>query len=167
MARYHTGTAHQNYRHGMTKHPAYRSWTGLIQRCTNPKCGQFKDYGARGIKVHEPWLKDFINFWRDMGAGWFKGATIERRDVNGDYEPGNCTWVPKSEQPKNRRTVEWIETPWGIMTLVDAAARLGMSHPAFWRRYKLGWRGDKLFQPPVEKGARITPRVHTKPLIAA
>jgi hypothetical protein len=141
----------------MTKMGGYRSWQSMRQRCENPKDSGYPDYGGRGIKVCEKW-KTFEGFWADMGHTWAAKLTIERRDANGDYEPGNCCWIPRADQSKNRRTVDIIETPWGAMLLPEAASRLGLSHAAMWQRYKKGWRGDKLFSPPMEKGARITYR---------
>jgi hypothetical protein len=135
----------------------YKSWQSMHQRCGNPKDGAYKHYGARGIRVCERW-GTFEPFWEDMGATWFQGATLERRDANGHYEPDNCTWVVKAAQPKNRRNVPVIETPWGAMLLPEAAKHVGLSVVQMQVRYRKGWRGDKLFSPPAEKGARITPR---------
>lgn len=123
-------------------------------RCCNPKDAKFEHYGGRGIEVCKEWREDIVAFWNDMGAAWFTGATIERNDFNGNYEPGNCCWIPKSQQSRNRRTVITIDTPWGPMIIPEAAKKLGLSNGAFHLRYKHGWRGDKLFSPPQLKGAR-------------
>jgi len=144
--------------HGMTKHRAYKSWISLRARCNNPNDTGYADYGGRGITVCARWEASFEAFWEDMGPTWFPKATIERRDVNGNYEPGNCCWIGKTEQPKNRRMNVFIDTPWGSLTLAEAARKIGLSPMAFGRRYNRGWRGEKLFEPPAEKGARITPR---------
>lgn len=79
----------------------YYSWLALKQRCTNPNNPSYKNWGARGISVCERWLS-YENFLADMGPCPY-GFTIERIDVNGNYEPSNCTWIPKSEQGKNKR----------------------------------------------------------------
>lgn len=156
------GCAHGQYKHGMWNHPAYKSWMAMRARCNNPKDAGFKDYGGRGISVDPRWNDSFMSFWTDMGPTWKPGMSIERLNVNGNYEPSNCCWIPRADQPKNRRMCVFIDTPWGNMTLADAARKIGLSPMAFGRRYNQGWRGEKLFQPPFEKGARITPRVHKK-----
>ena len=80
----------------------YTSWHMMIQRCTNPKSTCYEDYGGRGISVHKPWLK-FENFLADMGKKSNPKLTIERRNVNGNYEPSNCYWATRKQQRANQR----------------------------------------------------------------
>lgn len=73
----------------------------MIQRATNPNDPRFADYGGRGIEVCDRW-RDFENFYADMGLRP-DGKSIDRIDVDGDYEPSNCRWATPSEQQRNRR----------------------------------------------------------------
>ncbi|MDE2442378.1 MAG: hypothetical protein KGP14_15280 [Betaproteobacteria bacterium] len=82
--------------------PTYISWECMLSRCTNPHDKSFKHYGARGINVCEQW-RTFGNFLADMGERP-PGTTIDRINVDGDYEPANCRWATAKEQRANQRT---------------------------------------------------------------
>lgn len=81
--------------------PTYSSWAGMKDRCTNQNHKSYNNYGGRGIKVCERWT-DFRNFLEDMGERP-DGMSIDRIDVNGDYEPGNCRWATAKQQSLNKR----------------------------------------------------------------
>lgn len=90
--------------HKLTYHPVYPRWNAMVNRCNNPKDQAYKNYGGRGIKVCEEWL-DVRNFvgWAEKN-GFEEHLTIERLDVNGNYEPSNCEWLPAEVQHYNKRT---------------------------------------------------------------
>lgn len=89
--------------HGKSKTKEYQTWLDLKRRCCRPDCTNYQNYGGRGIKVCDRWLDSFENFFEDMGERPSKNYSIERNDVNGDYEPENCVWVENDKQSRNQR----------------------------------------------------------------
>jgi hypothetical protein len=87
--------------HGRSRTPEYVVWTGIWQRCNNPKNQRWPDYGGRGIKVSERW-RSFESFLADMGERP-EGMTLDREDNDGDYEKANCRWATPKQQSNNRR----------------------------------------------------------------
>lgn len=98
-----TGNRHDStqQRHGRYRSRTYNSWERMKQRCFDPNLKRFPDYGGRGITVCERW-KTFSNFLEDMGEVP-EGHSLERLDVNGNYEPGNCIWADDETQNNNLR----------------------------------------------------------------
>lgn len=96
-----------NYKNGESRTRLYAVWLMMKARCVKQKCKDYKNYGGRGITVIEEWVSDFFSFkeWA-LGSGYSDNLTIERIDVNGHYEPSNCTWIPHGDQAKNRRNTK-------------------------------------------------------------
>lgn len=85
----------------------YNTWRIMRQRCNNPFDKGYSYYGGRGIKVCERW-NEFANFLADMGPKP-PGYSIERVDVDGDYCPENCVWIPMADQSRNRTYCKWYK----------------------------------------------------------
>jgi hypothetical protein len=97
-----TGEQASSYKHGWAGTPTYVSWAAMKGRCFDPGNASYPTYGARGITVCERWL-DFENFLADMGERPSLDHSIDRRDENGNYEPGNCRWLTRAEQNARRK----------------------------------------------------------------
>ena len=98
----------------------YLSWMNAKRRCTNPEHPRWKDWGGRGITMCERWM-EFANFLTDMGEKP-PGLTLERKNNNGNYEPGNCVWATHLAQNKNKRNTKL--TP----EMIDQIRRMGAAN---------------------------------------
>jgi hypothetical protein len=129
--------SHGHAKRGMTSR-TYRAWSNMHTRCQNPSNNRFEHYGGRGILVCERW-NDFENFLADMGEVP-PGLTLERDDVNGDYQPGNRRWAFNHEQQNNKRNNRRIEFRGETRTLSQWARRLGIPDGTIPNRLgQLGW----------------------------
>lgn len=99
-----------NERHGMCYTTIYKKWASIKDRCYNPNNRKYKNYGGRGIIVCDRWLNSFSNFYEDVGDIPFKKAHLDRKENDGNYEPGNCRWVTLAENNRNKRNnvVNWF-----------------------------------------------------------
>ena len=90
-------------KHGLSNSPEYNSWRGMKDRCLRPSHVHFKDYGGRGVKIAASWRSSFLNFLADMGRKPSPAHSIDRRDNDAGYFPGNCRWATAKQQAANRR----------------------------------------------------------------
>lgn len=97
-----------HYTHRGSKTRLYQIWVNMKTRCLNQNNRAYKWYGEKGVSICPEWMR-FENFMRwAFESGYQSNLTIERKDPFGNYEPSNCTWIPKSEQRKNqRRSKQW------------------------------------------------------------
>jgi len=92
-------------KHGKSKSKIYRVWCTMKQRCYNHNYPDYKNYGAKGIKVCEEWLT-FENFLEDIGDKPFNLVSLDRIDNNGDYEKSNIRWASYNTQAQNRSSTK-------------------------------------------------------------
>ncbi len=109
------------------------TWTGMLQRCTNPSTSNYYLYGGRGIAVCPRW-QVFENFLADMGERP-SGTSLDRYpDTNGNYEPGNCRWATPAEQRANQRKglVNLLGMRFSRLLVLEFAGRNGQRN-SLWR----------------------------------
>lgn len=124
----------------------YRSWSRIIQRCTNPKTRNWEDYGGRGISIHPSWRKYEI-FLRDVGRSPSLDHQIERINNNGNYEPGNVRWATRKEQCRNRRSSHYV-TAFGLTrTIAEWSEVTGIKPGTIRFRICKGWEPEAALSP--------------------
>ena len=119
----------------------------MRQRCENPKHKSYKDYGGRGIKICDKWLKPDNFFKWAFENGYAKGLTIDRIDNNGNYCPENCRFVSMHEQSRNKRNNVKIMYKGKEMLLLDVSKLVKIPYRTLLFRYKMGDRNERLFRP--------------------
>lgn len=131
----------------LTKHGKYYSrlysiWINIKDRCYNHKSLAYKHYGGRGINVCNEWLnkeEGFINFYNwAMENGYQDNLTIERINVNSDYNPFNCKWITKSEQQQNKRNNVFITYKNKTLNIAQWSKELKIPYYNLQRRLKQG-----------------------------
>lgn len=109
--------------HNWRNSAVYRAWRNAKTRCYNPKCSHWARYGGRGIAMCARWRDSFEAFAADMGPR-LPGYTLERKNNDGNYEPGNCLWAPHAAQARNKGNTLTFDGH----TLKDIATQRGLSY---------------------------------------
>ena len=135
-----------NSTHGKSHISAHAIWLGMISRCHKFGSSGYQDYGGRGIKVCARWKK-FENFYADMGDRP-EGLTLERKNNDGNYEPGNCKWATLEEQANNKRNNRRIIISGVTYSLSQASRVFSISRSTLRGRLNKGWEPhDAVFTP--------------------
>lgn len=144
--------------HGESTSKFYKKWSSIKTRCYNKNTPCYKNYGGRGIKMCDEWL-DFWNFreWAYKN-GYSEGLTLERIDVNGNYEPSNCKWIPMEEQAINKRNNSFIEYGGKKQTISQWSKELGVGKEVLSYRYRAGWTPEECLFGKKTAGKHQLPR---------
>jgi len=127
----------------------------MHQRCENPKHKNWKNYGARGIRVCERW-SSFEVFASDMGRRPAH-STIERQDNDGDYTPSNCVWVEKAAQAANTRKNVRLTLNGETQTIAEWSRVTGIGKTVLQNRHAKGWSDERtLTELPSPRAPRMT-----------
>jgi hypothetical protein len=137
--------------HGKRHTPEWDCWSAMRQRCFNPKAKAYPDYGARGITVCDRWKDSFENFLADMGPRPGEGYSIERKDNDGNYEPGNCRWAKDIEQEHNKRSNHIISFKGETLPVAVMARKYGLLPGTLGDRLSYGWSIERALTTPTRK----------------
>ena len=119
----------------------------MWERCHVPTCPSYHWYGARGVKVCKEW-QDFEAFFEFFGPPPFDGASIDRIDNDGDYQPSNCKWASQEDQNNNTRRSKMITWNGKTQSIRDWAKEYDIGARRLWERLKRGWDIERALNTP-------------------
>lgn len=128
----------------------YRLWQNMKNRCYWEKDKSFANYGGRGIQVCPEWRNGFSVFreWA-LSSGYQENLTLDRINVNGNYEPSNCRWATAKEQQNNKRNNRNLEFNGEVHTVTEWAQIIGIKRETLYRRLNVGWPIEKALKTPL------------------
>lgn len=151
----------RNYRHGLAYDRFYNIWKGMKNRCYNEKASYYERYGGRGIVMSKRWM-DFENFKEDMHESYLIhekqygiDTTIERINVDGNYESSNCEWATNIKQQRNRANTKYVEYNNEVISVPELSGRCGIPLMIIHNRLRAGWDMKKIVSTPVRNKKRL------------
>lgn len=155
------------FKHGEHGTRLYEVWKGMNARCSNPNHMFYKNYGGRGIKVCNQWKTDFLQFKEFMlSIGYDETLptgeqTIERIDVNGNYEPGNCKLISRKEQNVNKRNNHLVTYKGETKTITEFAEEYGLDTENLLNRINnYGYTIEEAIEKPFRKCPHKNPPLY-------
>ena len=133
------GRSTRTHGHAVAETPEYKAWRAALGRCHNPRHKQFADYGGRGIAVAPEWRANFQAFLNEVGPRPSPQHSLDRRDNDRGYEPGNVRWATAIEQHNNTRSNRIVEVDGQRMTLAAAIRAKGLKSSTVRQRLAMGW----------------------------
>ena len=147
----------QHLIHGKSGTRLYTLWAAMIRRCENDKCKEYPLYGGRGVSVCKEWRSNYPAFEKWMiENGYDETAprgkcTIDRIDVNGNYEPSNCRITTQKEQSANKRNNRLITYNGQTKTMSDWATEYGLRVGTLYDRLSYGWPIEDCLKRPLRR----------------
>jgi len=123
----------------------------MNRRCKSQGASGWANYGGRGITVCERWQESFLAFLADMGRKPSPDHSIDRIDVNGHYEPGNCRWATFTEQNRNRRSSVMLTHDGKTLCATEWGERIGGNGATVTGRIERGWSVARAVSEPVRR----------------
>lgn len=141
-----------NIKHNMSKTKLYRSWNRMKNRCYAKSMACYELYGGRGIKVCDEWKNNFLSFkeWA-LNNGYKENLSLDRINVDGDYEPNNCRWITMFEQASNKRTNVFYTINGITKTQTQWARYYNIPITNLRRRLSSGWNIEDALTKPIKK----------------
>ena len=131
-------------KHGKSNTRLYSIWRSMKSRCNSKNNTNYSNYGGRGIKVCDEWLQDFMNFYNwAISSGYKDNLTIDRIDVNGNYEPSNCRWATIKEQNNNTRRNHYVDYKGEKVTISELSKLLNINKNTLWHRINAKKKEEK------------------------
>lgn len=134
----------------------FRIWKAMKNRCLNKKNNRFSVYGGRGIKICDEWLDDFNSFKKwSLDNGYDDTLTIDRIDVDGNYEPSNCRWATMKEQQNNRSNTIFITYKGETKSVMEWHEITGINHKTLIYRYHKGMSPEEIIESPMDYNEKM------------
>lgn len=132
------GVSRRGYKYNYPR--LYNTWQNMKRRCYDKKSQYYQDYGGRGITICDEWLNDNKTFFEwALNNGYQDDLTIDRIDVDGNYEPSNCRWATNDEQANNMRTNINLTYNGKTQSIAQWSRELGIKQNTLYARYHMGW----------------------------
>lgn len=152
--------------HGKSKTREHTRWYSAFTRCFHPGVTGYADYGGRGITMCKRWAESFEMFLQDMGP-CPDGASLERIDCNGNYEPGNCRWATATEQANNTRKNVFITFDGRTQSIAQWARELGVPPGRIWYRVSVGLPPQQILSKDLLRGGVMAGKLKGRKYAAA
>lgn len=127
----------------------------MKDRCYNKKCHAYMDYGGRGVTVCDEWMGNFLSFYDwSIKNGYTDSLTLDRIDVNGNYEPSNCRWATWKTQQNNKRNSKYLRYKGITKTMSEWSRELKIPTSTINNRLLKGYSDEEALSKPVRKQNR-------------